>query len=173
MALSRFGFVVGLILFLLSTSAFAPDFSVLLGGTSELQSQLAAEAARSARAAQAFGASLTAMDRRDLQGTCSALVANSADSGAQRKLQELLSRYKDNSPEAVMRFCLDPMITQLQGELRASRQTLERLGTGGGDTQANVDMQNKLQQQQQTFSSISNVMKTRHDTAKNSISNVR
>jgi hypothetical protein len=45
--------------------------------------------------------------------------------------------------------------------------------SAGGDAQANIDLQNTLQKQQQTFQTISNVMKTKHDTAKNSISNVR
>jgi hypothetical protein len=41
------------------------------------------------------------------------------------------------------------------------------------DDGRNAALESTLQQQQRTFSSISNVMKTRHDTAKNSISNVR
>lgn len=174
MARSRFGLVVGSIFALVSTSAFAPDFSVLLGGTGQLQRQLEAEAARSARNAQAFGASLSATDRRDLQGTCSALVANPGDTQAQTKLQNFLSRYRDNSPEAVLRFCLDPAIGRLNGDLQASRQGLERMtAERAADDGRNVALENRLQQQQQTFSSISNVMKTRHDTAKNAISNVR
>jgi hypothetical protein len=174
MAGSRFGFVIGSVLFLVSTSAFAPDFSVLLGGTGRLQSQLEAEAARSARSAQAFGASLTAMDRRDLQGTCSALVANPGDTQAQAKLQSFLSRYKDNTPEAVLRFCLDPAIARLNGELQASRQSLERMTAArAADDGRNAALETTLQQQQRTFTTISNVMKTKHDTAKNAISNVR
>lgn len=34
-------------------------------------------------------------------------------------------------------------------------------------------LQNQMQQENQTFSTLSNVMKTKHDTAKNSIANVR
>jgi hypothetical protein len=172
MAASRFPFVAGVILCFASASAFAPDFSVLLGGTAELQQQLEVEAAKSARAAQAFGASLTAADRRELQGACTALVANPNDATASQRLAQMMSRYKDNSAEAIVRFCLEPSIARLRADLQASRQTLNRLDTGSG-TQANVDMQNKLQQQQQVFTSISNVMKTKHDTAKNAISNVR
>jgi hypothetical protein len=155
----------------LSTSG--AEASALLGATIDLEQSLEIEASRSAAAAQTFGASLSAADRRELQGACTALVANPNDAAASRRLEQMMSRYRDNNAEAITRFCLNPAITQLQGELRASRQTFERLGTGGGDTQANIDMQNKLQQQQQTFSSISSVMKTRHDTAKNAISNVR
>jgi hypothetical protein len=151
----------------------ASNFGVLLGGTTELQRQLETEAAKSARAAQTFGTSLSAADRRDLQSACSALVANPDDATASRQLEQIMSRYRDNNAEAIMRFCLEPTIAQLRAELQASRQTLERLGTAGGEAQANIDMQNKLQQQQQTFSSISNVMKTKHDTAKNSVSNIR
>jgi hypothetical protein len=150
----------------------ATNFGVLLGGTTELQHQLEAEAAKSARAAQAFGASLSAADRRGLQSACRALVADPNDAAANRQLEELMARYRDNNAEAIMRFCLEPTIAQLRAELEASRQALEHIDAGN-ETQANVDLQNKLQQQQQTFSSISNVMKTKHDTAKNSIQNVR
>jgi hypothetical protein len=151
----------------------ATNFGVLLGGTTELQHQLEIEAAKSARAAQAFGATLSAADRRELQGACAALVANPSDAAASRTLAQMMSRYKDNSAEAIVRFCLDPTFKQLQAELQSSRQTLERMGTADGDAQASIDLQNTLQRQQQTLTMISNVMKTKHDTAKNSISNVR
>ena len=36
-----------------------------------------------------------------------------------------------------------------------------------------LTLQNNMQQENQKFSTLSNVMKVRHDTAKNSISNVR
>lgn len=174
MAFSRRWLGIGSILALVSTSAYAPDFSVLLGGNSQLQRQLDVEAASSARSAQAFGASLTAMDRRDLQATCTALVANPGDAQAQARLQTFLSRYKDNDPAAVLRFCLDPAISRLNSELQASRQGLERMTAArAADDGRNAALESTLKRQQQTFSSISNVMKTRHDTAKNSISNVR
>ena len=36
-----------------------------------------------------------------------------------------------------------------------------------------IDVQVQMQRENQMFTSISNVLKTRHETAKNSISNVR
>ena len=172
MKFSKLGFSTGFILALVSTSAFAPDFSVLLGGTAELQRQLGVEAARSGRAAQAFGASLSAADRRDLQGACSSLVANPNNAQASQKLQHFLSQF--HSAEAVTRFCLDPAIARLQNELHSSRQGLERMTAArAADDGRNVALESTLQRQQRTFSTLSNIMKTKHDTAKNAISNVR
>jgi hypothetical protein len=175
MATSRKALAAGLVAALVSTSAFAPDFSVLLGGTTELQQRVDLEAAQSARAAQAFGSSLGAAERRELQASCTALVANENDAGAQRRLQEYLSRYKDNNPEAVLRFCLDPSFRQLSSELQASAQSLRRASGGGSGSTARADttLEDRLQQQQRKYTTLSNIMKTRHDTAKNSIGNVR
>jgi hypothetical protein len=152
----------------------ATSFGVLLGGTTELGQQLEIEAARSVSAAQAFRAVVSPADGRLLQTACAALVANPGDARAADALRQAMARYPNQDAEAITRFCVEPTIDKLRGELRASRQTLERLnGAGGGATQANVDLQNVLQQQQRIFTTISNVMKTKHDTAKNSISNVR
>jgi hypothetical protein len=50
----------------------------------------------------------------------------------------------------------------------------ERLSSVGDDAQlANIDLQNSLQKQQQTFQTISNVMKARHDIAMAAIRNIR
>jgi len=164
--------LAGLVLCLASASAFAPDFSVLLGGTGELQRQLEREAAKSARAAQAFGASLSAADRGELQGACTAIADDPNDAAAQGRLASVMSRHRDRSAEAIVRFCLDPVIVKLRDELRASRLELERLDTGRG-AQANAALDGRVQRQRQVFTTISNVMKTKHDTVKNSISNVR
>lgn len=145
----------------------------LLSATIELEDALAIEAARSERGAQAFGASLSAADRRELQGACTALVANPSDAAARRRLELMMSRYRDNNAAVITRYCLEPAITQLRSDLQASQQALERLSAAGGGAQADIDLQNVLQKQQQTFTMISNIMKTKHDTAKNSISNVR
>ena len=155
--------LTGLALALVSASAFAPDFSVLLGATHDLQDKLEREAAKSARAAQAFGASLSAADRRELQGACTALVANPNDAAARRQLEQMMSRYKDNNPEAITRFCLEPSISRLRTDLRASRQTLERLSAAGLDTEASADLQSTLQKQQQFEQMISNVMKAANE----------
>jgi hypothetical protein len=157
---------------LVSMRAFAPDFGVLLGGTNALQQTVEAEAAKADRAAQTFGNGLSPADRRDLQRTCTALVANAGDLQAQRRLQELMARHGDNNPDAVLRFCLDPSYKQLQSELQASAEGLRR-GRRGSNPEASVELQDNLQRQQRAFQAISNVMKTKHDTAKNSISNVR
>jgi hypothetical protein len=149
------------------------DFGAMLNDTIELEQALEIEAARSARAAQAFGASLTAADRVELEGACTALVGNPNDAAASQRLERMMSRYRDNSAEAITRFCLDPVITKLRDDVQMSRRTLDDLNAGRGSAQANVDLQNTLQKQQQIFTSVSNVLKTRHDTAKNSISNVR
>jgi hypothetical protein len=101
------------------------------------------------------------------------LVANANDADARRRLQIYLSRYQDNNPEAVLRFCLDPSYRQLQAELEASSQSLERASRGGAAARAGATTEDRLEQQQRMYQSISNVMKTKHDTAKNSISNVR
>jgi len=151
----------------------ATNFGVLLGGTSELEQQLEVEAAKSGRAAQAFRASVSPADGRQLQSACATLVASPGDARATAALQQAMARYPNHDAEAIMRFCLEPTIAALRGELQTSRQTLERLNAAGGDAQANIDLQNTLQKQQQTVATISNVMKTKHDTAKNSISNIR
>jgi hypothetical protein len=150
----------------------ATNFGVLLGGTTDLERQLGIEAAKSTRAAQAFRGVVSPADSGQLQSACAALVANPGDPSATDALRQAMARYSSHNAEAIMRFCLDPTIAALRGELQASRQTLERM-SAGGDAQANIDLQNTLQKQQQTFQTISNVMKTKHDTAKNSISNVR
>jgi hypothetical protein len=150
----------------------ATNFGVLLGGTTELERQLEIEAAKSARGAQAFRAVVSAADGRQLQSACARLAAGAGGASATDVLRQTMVRYASHDAEAIMRFCLEPTIAALRGQLQASRQTLERL-SAGGDAQANVDLQNTLQKQQQAFQTISNVMKTKHDTAKNSISNVR
>lgn len=49
-----------------------------------------------------------------------------------------------------------------------------KLNSIGDDAQlANIDLQNKMQQEQRTFQTISNIMKTLHDTAKAIIRNIR
>lgn len=158
---------------LLSTPAFAPDFSILLGDTDDLRAKVAADAARSARAAQAFGSRLSAVERRELQGSCTALIANDGDPSAQRSLQAQLDRYKDNDPEAVLRFCLDPAYTALQSELEASQRTLRASSADRIDARASASLERSFEEQQRKYTAISNVMKTRHDTVKNAINNVR
>lgn len=50
---------------------------------------------------------------------------------------------------------------------------IERKSTLGDDAQlANLDLQNALQKQQQVLQMMMNIMKTRHDTAKNIINNI-
>ena len=151
----------------------ATNFGVLLGGTTEAEQQLEIEAAKSARAAQAFRASVSPTDGRQLQSACATLVASPSDARATDSLQQAMARYPNHDAEAIMRFCLEPTLAELRGELQTSRRTLERLNAAGGDAQANVDLQNVLQKQQQRIATINNVMKTKHDTVKNSISNIR
>ena len=173
MATWKIALAAGLAMALVSTSAFAPDFSVLLGGSTDLQQRVEAEAARSARAAQAFGNSLSAAERRDLQGACTALVANPNDARAQGRLREYLTRYKDNNQEAVLRACLDPAYKQLQSDLEGNSRAIRRASSGSSDEQALIDLESKLQQQNRSYTAISNIMKTKHDTARNAINNVR
>ena len=155
------------------SAAQATNFGVLLGDASGLQQEVERDAARSAGAATVFGNRLAASARRDLHDACRAVVASEDDSRAQRRLQDLLARYRDADPDAVLRFCLDPAYTALRNEVAASVQALERMRASGRDSQASLDLQNTLQRQRRMFTTLSNVMKTRHDTAKNSIGNVR
>jgi hypothetical protein len=173
MTISKTALVAALAACLFSARAFAPDFSVLLGGTSDLRESVAADAAKNARAAQAFGDTLGAGERRDLQSACTALVANERAARAQQRLQALLARYQDNDPQAVLRFCLDPAYRQLQSELEASSQALRRSGAANVDDRSSAALETTLEQQRRRYTAISNIMKTRHDTAKNSIGNVR
>jgi predicted ribosomally synthesized peptide with nif11-like leader len=50
---------------------------------------------------------------------------------------------------------------------------LESMSGGQYDAHASLSVQIAMQRENVVFTSISNVLKTRHDTAKNSISNVR
>jgi hypothetical protein len=164
---TSFGVFVGLA----STAALAPDFGVLLGGTTALKQQVDADAARLARPAQTFGAGLGATERRDLQRTCTALVVNENDAAARRQLQAFLARYSGANHEAALRFCLEPSYRQLQRDLETSLAALRR--AKDAKSQTGLTTQDALQRQQRTYQTISNVMKTKHDTVKNSISNVR
>jgi hypothetical protein len=158
---------------LFSARAFAPDFSVLLGGADDLHERVTADAAIFARAAQAFGKTLSAGERRDLQSACSALVANQRNTRAQQRLQELLVRHQDHDREAVLRFCLDPAYQQLQSELDTSTQALRGPDARDVDDRAKAALETSLAQQHRRYTAISNIMKTKHDVAKNSINNVR
>ena len=157
----------------LREGAQATNFGVLLGDARALQQEVERDAARAAGAARAFGNRLAAAERRDLESACRAVVASEEDAQAQRQLQELLARHPDADPDAVLRFCLDPAYAELRSEVAATVRTLDRMRASGSDMQAHLDLQNTLQQQQRKFTTLSNVMKTRHDTAKNSIGNVR
>jgi hypothetical protein len=138
-----------------------------------LRQEIDNEASQFADSARNFGSRLTAAERRDLQGACESVVASDGDARSQRRLQSLLARYKSTAPETVLRFCLDRSYTRLRNEVAASVTALERTSETGAEAQANVELQNSLQRQQQTLTTLSNIMKTRHDTAKNAISNVR
>lgn len=151
--------------------AQATNFGVLLGEASALQQAVDGDAARSAAAAQAFGTRLAGAERRELQGACAGLVANEDDARAKQRLTALLARYKNTAPETVLRFCLDNQYGQLRSDVAASVRAVERAARG--EAQANVDLQNALQQQQRAYTTLSNVMKMRHDVAKNAINNVR
>ena len=50
---------------------------------------------------------------------------------------------------------------------------LFRLAQQSGETAAILKVQMSMQRENQVFTSVSNVLKTRHDTAKNAIGNVR
>ena len=151
----------------------ATNFGVLLGGTTELEQRLEVEAAQPASAAQAFRAFVSPADGRKLQSACAALVANPGDARATAALRETMASYSTHAADGIMRFCLEPTIGELRRELLASRQTLERTAASAGDLPADAEPENLLRRQQQKFQTISNVLKTKHDTAKNSISNVR
>lgn len=144
----------------------------LLAGTAEIERQLAAAAATSAGDAAAFGAGLSRAAATELQAICSSLVANPGDTAAGEALQQALGVHARRSPETVTRFCLEPAIASLRGELESSMQALDRLAADDA-TQANIDLQNVLQKQQQTMAGIAAVLRTKHDTAKNAINNVR
>jgi hypothetical protein len=156
-------FLAGLVLAFAGTSAFAQNVSALLDATRALEGQLEIEAAKSARAAQAFGATLSAADRRELQSACTTLVNAPTDAAAAKRLELMMSRYKDNNAEAIVRFCLEPSIARLRTELQTSRQTLERLGASGRGTEGNAELQSTLEKQQQLEQMISNIMKADHD----------
>lgn len=165
--------MTGLVLGMIATHAFAANSGGLLDSARELQESIAADAARSAHEAQAFGSTLSAKDRRELQNTCTALVRNERNARAQRQLQEFLSEYKDHDPNAVLRFCLDPAYRQLQTRLQTSMRSIERLNTfsAGDDELFPSDdsqlatVENRLQQENRMYTTISNIMKTRHDTS--------
>jgi hypothetical protein len=149
------------------------DLGAIHADATALRQNIEDEATRLADAARIFGSRLTAAERRDLQGACESVVANEGDARTQRRLQSLLTRYEATDPETVLRFCLDPAYARLRTEIAATVSGVERIGASGINAQANIEMQNSLQQQQRLFTTLSNIMKTKHDTAKNAISNVR
>lgn len=56
------------------------------------------------------------------------------------------------------------------GNVASNNQSISE---GASQMQQMIDVQIQMQRENQMFTSISNVLKTRHETAKNSISNVR
>lgn len=92
---------------------------------------------------------------------------------AQRRLQSLLARYEATDSQTVLRFCLDRSYARLRNEIAVSVSALDRIKASGAEAEANIELQSSLQRQQQTLTTLRNIMKTRHDTAKNAISNVR
>lgn len=56
------------------------------------------------------------------------------------------------------------------GNVASNNQSISE---GAAQMQQMIDVQIQMQRENQMFTSISNVLKTRHETAKNSISNVR
>lgn len=138
-----------------------------------LRQQVEDEASQFADAARIFGSRLTAAERRDLQGACESVVASENNARSQQRLQSLLARYEATDPQTVLRFCLDTSYTRLRNEIAANVTALERTSASDVNAQANIELQDNLQRQQQTLTTLSNIMKTRHDTAKNAISNVR
>jgi hypothetical protein len=149
------------------------DFGAMHADATALRQEIEDETTRFADAARIFGSRLTAAERRDLQGACESAVASEGNARTQRRLQSLLARYETTDSEAVLRFCLDPSYARLRNEIAATVSALERMRASGAEAEANIEMQNSLQRQQRTFMTLSNIMKTKHDTAKNSISNVR
>jgi hypothetical protein len=138
-----------------------------------LRQEIEDEASQFADAARIFGSGLTVAERRDLQRACESVVRNESSARAQRRLQSLLARYEATDPQTVLRFCLDRSYARLRNEIAASVSALDRMKASGAEAEANIDLQNSLQRQQQTLTTLSNIMKTRHDTAKNAISNTR
>lgn len=161
-----FGTIVG-------RRAQATSFSILLDDARALQQAIDRDATRSAAAAQTFGERIEQSDRHALQHACAALVTNERDEQAQRRLQEVLARHRDTDSDAVLRLCLDPHYRQLQSDVAAIVQALERKRASDGQAESDPALSAALQRQQSVFTTLGNVMKTRHDTAKNSISNVR
>jgi hypothetical protein len=51
--------------------------------------------------------------------------------------------------------------------------TAEKMPAEEGDAGDAIQIQSAMQSENASFTAVSNVLKTRHDTAKNSISNVR
>lgn len=149
------------------------DLGTIHADASSLRHEIEDEATRFADAARIFGSRLTAAERRELQRACEQVVASEGDARMQQRLQALLARYEAMESETVLRFCLEPSYARLRAEMAATVSTLERLRASGTETEVNIELQNSLQRQQQTFTTLSNIMKTKHDTAKNAISNIR
>jgi hypothetical protein len=149
------------------------DLGAMHADATALRQEIEEETMRFAGAAQTFGSRLTAAERRDLQDACESVVASEDNARMQRGLQSLLARYETTASETVLRFCLDSSYARLRNEIAATVSALERMRASGAEAQANIEIQNSLQRQQRTFTTLSNIMKTKHDTAKNSVSNVR
>ena len=161
----RIRFTAGVFLALIGARALA-DLTVLLGDANELLRRVDAATATARGPAQKFGDRLTSTERLDLQGSCTALVADASDVRAQRRLQEYLARYQGDDLLAVLRFCLDPAYTRLHGAVKATTDAIRQAGESASEP-LGLDLQGKLQQETRMYEALRNVMKTKHEAAKN------
>lgn len=165
MAAIRARFIVGAAAALASAYTFAQDFGVLLQSSTELLAQVQAEADRTALAARELGRAMSVAEREAMQTACTAVVAAPGDTAAERRLQRLLTRYRDSDPEALMRLCLDPVYRRLQSDIRTTAMGLERAQTIGGALRSEAELEERLKEQQRVFETIGEVSRKMPEAA--------
>ena len=94
------------------------------------------------------------------------------------KLSEVHGRLRETSVELGRLFAQQTALVGAVVKAKASQAELRKAIENLQETQMSFNLQylalqEKMQNENRTYTTVSNVLKTRHDTVKNSISNIR
>ena len=107
-----------------------------------------------------------------------ALSALGEAEASRLKLSEVHGRLRETSAELGRLFVAQTALVGAVVKAKASPAELRKAIENLQETQMSFNMQylalqEKMQNENRTYTTVSNVLKTRHDTVKNSISNIR